>query len=45
MADLEKKQNNPDFNQEFRRSRRGIISFLNNNRRALSALIVFIIMC
>jgi len=44
MADLEKKQNNPDFNQEFRRSRRGIINFLNNNRRALSALIVFIIM-
>lgn len=44
MADLKKKQNNPDFNQEFRRSRRGIINFLNNNRRALSALIVFIIM-
>ena len=44
MADLEKKQNNPDFNQEFRRSRKGIINFLNNNRRALSALIVFIIM-
>jgi len=44
MADLEKKQNNPDFNQEFRMSKRGIINFLDSNRRALSALIVFIIM-
>jgi len=44
MADLDKKQNNLDCTQEFRRSRRGITNFIDNNRRALIALIVFIIL-
>ena len=44
MADLDKKQNNLDCTQEFRGSRRGITKFIDNNRRALIALIVFIIL-
>ena len=44
MADLDKKQNNLDCTQEFRRSGKGITNFIDNNRRALIALIVFIIL-
>jgi len=44
MADLDKKQTNLVYKPEFTRSRGGIADFLENNRRPLSALLVFIIL-
>jgi simple sugar transport system permease protein len=44
MAVLEKKPNSRDLGEEFRRPRRGITDFLDKNRRALSALLVFVIL-
>lgn len=44
MAVVEKKPNSLDPGEEFRRPRRGITDFLDKNRRALSALLVFVIL-
>ena len=44
MAVVEKKPNSLDLGEEFRRPRRGITDFLDKNRRALSALLVFVIL-
>lgn len=44
MAVLEKKPNSLDLSEEFRRPRRGITVFLDKNRRAVSAFLVFVVL-
>jgi simple sugar transport system permease protein len=44
MAVLEKKPNSLDLNEEFSRPRRSITFFLDKNRRAVSAFLVFVVL-